>query len=349
MLASASPSAGCPKSVVRAAPASTPSVGRPSGSPADSTDRSTATGTGACAPYAGTDAKHVSAPQSPTTHTPHHRDAVALIDGEPSPPTFPRVPTAEPLYALRAVGKSFGGRPALTDVTLDVHRGDKLALVGTSGAGKSTLLRLLNRLEAPDTGDILLAGRPLAEHDPVALRRRTGYVIQRFGLLPHWSVGRNVATVPELLGWPPAERAARTAELLAALRLPPHAAHRRPHTLSGGQQQRVGLARALAARPSVLLVDEPFGALDPVTRRAIRADLAALPEWPATTVVLVTHSVEEAFAVCTRVAVMDAGRVVQLGTPAELLARPASAFVRDLVGAAGRPAYADYLASLAAA
>ena len=259
------------------------------------------------------------------------------------------MPPAEPLYRLRGVGKSFAGVPALTDVSLDIARGDKLALVGTSGAGKSTLLRLLNRLETPDVGTISCAGRPLSDHDATELRRRTGYVIQRFGLLPHWTVGRNVATVPELLGWADAERRARTTELLAALRLPREAHARLPHSLSGGQQQRVGLARALAARPAVLLMDEPFGALDPVTRRAIRADLAALPEWPSTTVVLVTHSVEEAFAMCTRVALLDAGRVVQIGSPAELLERPADDFVRAFVGADGRPAYADYLASLGGA
>lgn len=259
------------------------------------------------------------------------------------------MPPAEPLYRLRGVGKSFDGVPALSGVDLDIAGGDKLALVGTSGAGKSTLLRLLNRLESPDVGTIAHQGRPLATHDPTALRRRTGYVIQRFGLLPHWTVGRNVATVCELLGWSAAERRVRVAELLAALRLPAGSDSRPPHTLSGGQQQRVGLARALAARPGVLLMDEPFGALDPVTRRAIRADLAALPEWATTTVVLVTHSVEEAFAMCTRVAVMDGGRIAQEASPDELLAHPASAFVREFVGASGRPAYADYLASLAAA
>ncbi len=252
----------------------------------------------------------------------------------------------DPLYELRGVSKQFGGFTALHPLDMRIGRGEKVALLGTSGAGKSTVLRLLNRLDEPSAGRIYLRGQDLTQLAPAELRRGLGYVIQAFGLMPHWTVARNIATVPTLLNWPADRIQRRVAELLEQLRLAPTLASRLPAALSGGQQQRVGLARALAADPPVLLMDEPFGALDPITRRAIRRDLSELPSWRDATVVLVTHSVEEAFALTERVVVLHAGRVEQDATPQRLLGAPASEFVARFVG--DEPAYRSYLNQLVA-
>jgi osmoprotectant transport system ATP-binding protein len=232
------------------------------------------------------------------------------------------------------VSKRYGSVVALDRVSVAVDAGGCLALVGESGAGKSTLLRCFNRLEDPDAGRILVGGADARDVDPIALRRRTGYVAQEGGLLPHWPVARNAALVPWLQGDPSAAR--RAAEALALVGLEPERfAHRRPSELSGGQRQRVALARALAAGPSVVLLDEPFGALDAITRGELREAFAELRARVAFTCVLVTHDLPEAIALATRIAVLRNGRVEQDATPFELLAHPATDYVIRLLSRAG--------------
>ena len=233
--------------------------------------------------------------------------------------------------AWRDVGKVYpDGHEALRDVTLEVTRGELLALLGTSGSGKTTLLKMVNRLVDPTAGTVVVAGRATADWDPIALRRATGYVIQEVGLLPHLSVLANVGLVPRLQGRPRAECTARARERLALVGLDPaRFAALRPHQLSGGQRQRVGVARALAGDPTLILMDEPFGALDPITRRELQAEFRDLQRRLRTTVVLVTHDLREACRLGDRLALLDHGRLVQHGTPADFRDRPASPFVRD--------------------
>jgi len=236
------------------------------------------------------------------------------------------------LEAVR-VGKRFpGGAEALQDVSLAVQTGETLALIGESGSGKTTLLRLFNRLEEPTTGEVRIAGAAAAERDPVALRRATGYVQQDGGLLPHWTVERNVELVPALLGWPAARRRERADALLHLVGLDPNTYRaRHPIELSGGQRQRVAIARALAADPPVVLLDEPFAALDALTRREIHAEFERWKHDLGKTLVLVTHDVHEAFRLADRVAVLRQGRVLQVGTAADLVHRPAHPYVQALV------------------
>ncbi len=241
-----------------------------------------------------------------------------------------------PAAALEFLGvvKGFspGGRSVLEDLTLSVEAGETLALVGPSGSGKTTALKLANRLLEPDAGGVRVFGRPAAEQDPVGLRRRIGYVIQEGGLFPHRSVRENVETVPRLLGWPAARRRARAEELLSTVGLPPSEfADRRPRELSGGQRQRVGVARALAADPRLVLMDEPFGALDPIARRAIQREFQGWKRALAAAVLLVTHDLSEAFRLADRIAVLAGGRLRQVGSRAELVERPADEFVREFV------------------
>ena len=237
------------------------------------------------------------------------------------------------MIELRQVGKAFGGHWAVDGLSLRVARGELVVLLGRSGSGKSTVLRLINRLVEPDRGSVWFAGEAVAGMPPQALRHRIGYVIQSVGLFPHWSVARNVATVPTLLRWPRARIERRVAELLQLLGLDPAVFGRRyPHQLSGGQQQRVGVARALAADPEVLLMDEPFGALDPVTRAGLQGELARIHAQSGKTIVFVTHDVDEALRLATRIVLLDAGRILQDGTPAELLAHPADAHVAAFLG-----------------
>jgi osmoprotectant transport system ATP-binding protein len=219
------------------------------------------------------------------------------------------------------------------DVTLAIPSGEIAAVVGTSGSGKTTLLRMINRLVEPSAGTIRIGGRDTREIAPFELRRHIGYAIQGHGLFPHWDVARNIATVPKLLGWDKARVAARVDELLALFQLEPDQyRHRMPHELSGGQKQRVGVARALAAGPSVLLMDEPFGALDPIIRAKAQADLVDIQRRLKTTIVLVTHDMDEAIRLGTRIAVMSEGRVLQYASPAEIIARPADDFVEAMLG-----------------
>lgn len=227
---------------------------------------------------------------------------------------------------------------AVDDVSLTIRRGTITALVGASGSGKSTLLRMINRLIAPSAGTIRIDGVDTASVPPEQLRRRIGYVIQGHGLFPHWSVARNIATVPRLLGWPSERIDARVRELLELFNLAPSEfADKLPHELSGGQQQRVGVARALAAEPSMLLMDEPFGALDPIIRGKAQDELLALQRRLGITVVLVTHDIEEALRLGDTIAVMDHGRLLQVASPAEILCEPAAGVVEQLVAGVDRP------------
>ncbi|HEX3462493.1 MAG TPA: ABC transporter ATP-binding protein [Candidatus Elarobacter sp.] len=222
---------------------------------------------------------------------------------------------------------------AVHDVDLVVEAGEFAVLLGPSGCGKSTLLRTINRLVEPTSGTVLIDEVDVRERDAVELRRGIGYVIQAVGLFPHYTVAENVAAVPRLLGWDRARIDARVDELLALIRL--DAARyrsRRPRELSGGEAQRVGVARALAAQPRVLLMDEPFAAVDAIVRASLQSEIARVHRELGTTIVFVTHDVDEALRLADRVVVMNAGRVVQTGPPADVLERPADEFVRDLVG-----------------
>ena len=240
---------------------------------------------------------------------------------------------ATPLIAYAHVGKSFddGRVVAVDDVSLDVAEGEFLAVVGGSGSGKTTLLRLANRLIEADRGRIAVEGEDVSRIDPILLRRRIGYVFQSGGLFPHLTVAGNIGITPRLLGWPQAEISARVDELLDLVRLD-RAEHRDrlPHELSGGQRQRVGVARALAAKPRIVLMDEPFGALDPLTRDALGDDYRTLHRELALTTVMITHDMTEALLLADRVAVMRGGKLLALGTPAEL-AGNTDAYVGELL------------------
>src|SRR5436305_950722 len=224
------------------------------------------------------------------------------------------------LIAFDRVAKRFdGGRvTAVDDVSLEVGRGEFLAIVGGSGSGKTTLLRLANRLIEADGGHITIDGEDVAAVDPVQLRRRIGYVFQSGALFPHLDVAANIGITPKLLGWPAADISARADELLELVRLDKTHRDRLPHELSGGQRQRVGVARALAAKPRIVLMDEPFGALDPLTRDALGDDYRALHEKLSLTTVMITHDMTEALLLADRIAVMRAGKLLALGRPAEL-------------------------------
>jgi osmoprotectant transport system ATP-binding protein len=237
---------------------------------------------------------------------------------------------------LKDVRKRYpGDSVALDGVSLAVEEGQILVLLGSSGSGKTTALKAINRLVEADSGEIVVFGRDVRAWDPIALRRRIGYVIQDVGLLPHLSVIENVALVPRLLNWPAERRELRARELLELVGLAPDRfGARSPAELSGGQRQRVSVARALAADPPLLLMDEPFGALDPLTRRRLQDEFRELQQRLAKTVVLVTHEVAEALRLAHQVAVMDGGRVAQRGSPAEIRDAPEAGFVREFLQAA---------------
>ncbi|MHB1847322.1 MAG: ATP-binding cassette domain-containing protein [Deltaproteobacteria bacterium] len=232
---------------------------------------------------------------------------------------------------LSGIEVELGGRAILAGVDLTVFEGELVALVGSSGGGKTTLLRCVNRLAVPSRGTVRVFGRDVREVSPPALRRTIGYAVQQGALFPHWDAERNAGAVLELLGWAPERRRERVHELLLRVGLDPaQVARLKPRELSGGQTQRVAIARALAAEPKLLLLDEPFGALDPITRRRVRQPLAkALRESGAATL-LVTHDMAEAFELADRVAVLERGRLSQLGAPAELREAPKTPFVREL-------------------
>lgn len=235
------------------------------------------------------------------------------------------------MIKLEHVNKSFHhGKPAVRDVSFEVNTGETLVLLGTSGSGKTTTLRMINRLIDPDSGQIHVNGEPVNAQQIESLRRNIGYVLQDNGLFPHYTVAENIGIVPTLLKWDKKRIEERTHSLMEKLHLSvADHYHAYPQQLSGGQQQRVGLARALAADPPVLLMDEPFGALDPVTRASVRKEFRSLDEMNNKTVIMVTHDVQEAFELGDRICLMDEGAVQQTGTPAALLFNPANEFVRS--------------------
>lgn len=225
------------------------------------------------------------------------------------------------------------GRHAVDNLNLTIESGMTVALIGPSGCGKTTTMRMINRLETPTVGRVLVNGRDITSTDPRQLRRSIGYVIQQVGLFPHMTIARNIATVPRLLGWDQARMHRRIDELLELVSLDPAVVRDRlPHQLSGGQRQRVGFARALAADPSIMLMDEPFGAIDPITRVKLQDEFRQILKKVSKTVVIVTHDLDEAIKMGDRIAIMRDGKLLQYDTPQALLADPANEFVRDFLG-----------------
>lgn len=229
------------------------------------------------------------------------------------------------------ISKRFNGIKAVDKISFEVKEGETLVLLGTSGCGKTTTLRMLNRLIEPDEGDVLINGENILSQSITALRRNMGYVLQHHGLFPHYTVSENIGIVPHLLHWEKEKTMQRTIVLMEKLQLPAALINAYPSELSGGQAQRVGLARALAANPRILLMDEPFGALDPITRVEIRKELKQLDELKKKTIVLVTHDVQEAFELGDIICLMKNGSIEQIGEPAALLYKPATAFVSQFL------------------
>jgi osmoprotectant transport system ATP-binding protein len=236
------------------------------------------------------------------------------------------------MIEFQQVSKIFDGKAAVKNLDLHLKEGAFSVLIGTSGSGKSTTLKMINRLEEHDSGTIRFAGEDIRQQPVLALRRRMGYAIQSIGLFPHWTVAQNIATVPQLQKWTRARINDRIDELMALLGLEASMRDRLPHQLSGGQQQRVGVARALAANPEVLLMDEPFGALDPVTRGALQQEMRRIHQLLGRTIVLVTHDIDEALRLADHLVLMDNGEVVQQGTPLSMLTTPENDFVREFFG-----------------
>ncbi|MGP7734968.1 ABC transporter ATP-binding protein [Oceanimonas smirnovii] len=241
------------------------------------------------------------------------------------------------MIEVKNLSKQFGRQTAVKELSFRVDSGRVCALVGTSGCGKSTTLRMLNRLIEPSSGEIFIQGQKVTTIPAEQLRRRIGYAIQGVGLFPHQTIARNIATVPRLLGWSKAGIDARVSELLSLFRLDPATfAGKYPHQLSGGEQQRVGVARALAARPELLLMDEPFGALDPLTREHLQDELLHIQQLLGITIIMVTHDLEEAIKMADVIAVMDKGEILQMDSPQALLRHPRPGFVQSLVGGRDR-------------
>jgi osmoprotectant transport system ATP-binding protein len=231
---------------------------------------------------------------------------------------------------IRNLSKRFAKEWAVEKVSFSVAEGETLVLLGTSGSGKTTTLKMLNRLIEPSSGEVWIDGKNILSQNPVMLRRSMGYVIQNFGLFPHYNVAQNIAIVPKLLGWQPLFIKNRTNELLEMLGLAPQDfLTKYPHELSGGQKQRVGIARALAANPPIILLDEPFGALDPITRGQIQQEFNTLASLKDKTKILVTHDIMEAFALGHRIALLDKGKLVQIGKPAEFIFNPKNELVKS--------------------
>ena len=242
------------------------------------------------------------------------------------------------MIEIENVSKRYNGLPAVNNVSMTIRAHEFVTIVGMSGSGKTTLLRMINRLVEVDEGTIKIDGVDNRDVSGPQLRRSIGYAIQQHGLFPHRSVAENIGTVPGLLGWTVEKTGERVDELLSLFQLDPAIYRDRyPHELSGGQQQRVGVARALAARPNILLMDEPFGALDLVIRTKAREDLQKIQQQLGTTIVMVTHDMEEALALGHRIAIMDGGELVQFAKPADVLRNPASEFVESLVGKGEKP------------
>jgi osmoprotectant transport system ATP-binding protein len=245
---------------------------------------------------------------------------------------------AGPVIELSGVEKRYGAHAALAGVDLAIKAGEFTALVGGSGSGKTTLLKTINRLVTPDAGTVRVLGADVMSAEPHVLRRKIGYVFQEVGLFPHLTVGENIAVTPKLLGWDAKRIAGRVANLLGLVDLPLEVASRPPAALSGGQRQRVGVARALAAEPRLMLMDEPFGALDPLTRDALGTDYRSLHDRLGLTTVMVTHDMAEAVLLADRIVVLRDGAIVADGTPGDLLAHATDAGVRDLLEAPRRQA-----------
>ncbi|MFO1322572.1 MAG: ABC transporter ATP-binding protein [Burkholderiales bacterium] len=240
------------------------------------------------------------------------------------------------MIEIDGLTKRFPGaaHPAVDRLTLAIPEGDVCVLIGPSGCGKTTTMRIVNRMIEPDAGRVTVAGRDIMSVDPVELRRSIGYVIQQIGLFPHWSIADNVATVPRLLGWDAARIAARVDELLTLVGMEPATYRERfPRELSGGQKQRIGVARALAADPPVMLMDEPFGAIDPITRARLQDEFLRILRGLKKTIVFVTHDIDEAIRMGDRIAILKDGALVQYDTPEAILAAPADGFVEAFVGA----------------
>ncbi|HWF53477.1 MAG TPA: ABC transporter ATP-binding protein [Solirubrobacteraceae bacterium] len=259
----------------------------------------------------------------PTAHTAHNE----------GPSAFPQAASLE----LRDVSKRYPGQrePAIAGLSFEVPAGEVCVLVGPSGSGKTTAMRLINRMIPLSGGDILLGGRSVLQRDPTELRREMGYVIQQVGLFPHQTVAENIATVPKLLGWERKRVQGRVDELLGLIGMDPEEiGPRYPSQLSGGQRQRVGVARALAADPPLMLMDEPFGAIDPITRGRLQDEFLRLQQRVQKTVVFVTHDIDEAIKMGDRIAILrQGGHLAQYDTPAEILTNPADDFVAEFVGA----------------
>lgn len=236
------------------------------------------------------------------------------------------------MIEVESLSKRYGDLKAVENVSFSIPTGATLALVGTSGCGKTTTLKMINRLVEPSQGRVRINGEEVMSAPPEQMRRKTGYVIQNIGLFPHFTIEENVSLVPKLLGWPSDRISKRVFELLDRLKLSPEEyLHRYPDQLSGGQKQRVGIARALAGDPPIILMDEPFGALDPITRNDIRKDFKELEELANKTVIIVTHDIEEAFAMADQVCILDQGRIQQIDTPKGLLFQPANEFVKKFL------------------
>jgi osmoprotectant transport system ATP-binding protein len=243
-------------------------------------------------------------------------------------------PMADTIIRFDRVSKVFpGGTKAADDLSFEIYEGECAIFLGPSGCGKTTTIKLLNRLEEPTEGSIFLNGKDTSKMDVIALRRSIGYVIQDIGLFPHMTVAQNISLVPRLKGWSPSDQQKRTDELLNLVGLEPSSFRNRyPHQLSGGQRQRVGVARGLAADPPVILMDEPFGALDPITRAQLQEEFLRLHSTLRKTILFVTHDIDEAIKLGDRMAVMRNGRIVQFDTPVKILREPVDSFVKDLVG-----------------
>lgn len=240
---------------------------------------------------------------------------------------------AGPIVEFNHVGKSYSnGKQALTDFNLKVMPGEFVCFIGTSGGGKTTAMRMINRMLDPSTGEVKFDGQNVANLDPIELRRHIGYVIQNIGLIPHMTLEENICLVPKLLKWPKEKQAARARELIKLVEMPEYFLSRYPHEISGGQQQRIGVIRALAADQKVILMDEPFGALDPLTRETLQDLVHYLQHDLGKTIIMVTHDMDEAIRLATRIVVLDKGHIIQSGSPAEILKSPANDFVEELIG-----------------